>query len=83
MTTTCEDELKEPPAQGPSKRPTKEQARQGQNIRGMLAVMFVSIALVVVGFLVVVMSSRQDAPVSSPTPAEQAEGAPGPAPSNR
>jgi hypothetical protein len=49
MPTTREDELK-PIAKGPSRRPTTEQGRQGQNVRGMLTVLFVSIALAVVGF---------------------------------
>ncbi len=49
MTTTREDELK-PIAKGPSRRPTTEQGRQGQNIRGMLTVLFVSIALAIIGF---------------------------------
>lgn len=68
MTTTRDDELREPPAQGPSKRPSKEQARQGQNIRGILTVMLVSIGLVVSGFVVVVAFSREPA-TTPPAPA--------------
>jgi hypothetical protein len=52
MPTTREDELK-PIAKGPSRRPSTEQGRQGQNIRGMLTVLFVSIALAIVGFVAI------------------------------
>lgn len=70
MTTNREDELREPPAQGPSKRPTKEQARQGQNIRGILTVMLVSIGLVIVGFVAVAALTPK--PESSAPPAPEA-----------
>lgn len=52
MPTTREDELK-PIAKGPSRRPTTEQGRQGQNIRGMITVLVVSIALAIVGFVAI------------------------------
>jgi hypothetical protein len=52
MPTTREDELK-PIAKGPSRRPTTEQGRQGQNVRGMTTVLVVSIALVIVGFVTI------------------------------
>lgn len=52
MPTTREDELK-PIAKGASRRPTSEQGRQGQNIRGMITVLVVSIALAIVGFVAI------------------------------
>ena len=75
MTTTREDELK-PIAQGPSRRPTTEQGRQGQNIRGMLTVLFVSIALAIAWFRVIYVlnppphtpaaTSARPSPITSP-----------------
>jgi hypothetical protein len=38
------------PPTGPSRRPTAEKARQGQNIRGMLAVLIVGTLLVILAF---------------------------------
>jgi len=61
MNTTRDDELK-PIAKGPSRRPTKEQGRQGQNIRGMLTVLFVSLALAAVGFVAVFALDGSDEP---------------------
>lgn len=56
---------------GPSKRPTPEQGRQGQNIKGMTTVLVVSVALVIVGFIVVLVfsspgTSTTDAPAGDP-----------------
>lgn len=51
------DRLNQPP-HGPSKRPTPEQGRQGQNVRGMTTVLVVSVALVIVGFIVVFVLSN-------------------------
>jgi hypothetical protein len=69
MPTTREDELK-PLARGPSRRPTTEQGRQGQNIRGMLRVLFGSIALVVVGFAAIyVFNQPPQTPAAASTPA--------------
>ena len=69
MPTAREDELK-PLARGPSRRPTTEQGRQGQNIRGMLRVLFGSIALVVVGFAAIyVFNQPPQTPAAASTPA--------------
>jgi hypothetical protein len=69
MPTTREDELK-PIARGPSRRPTTEQGRQGQNIRGMLTVLLVSIALAVVGFAAIyVFNQPAQTPAGASTPA--------------
>lgn len=69
VSTTREDELREPVAQGPSQRPDKEQGRQGQNIRGMVTVLFVSIALAAVGFAVVFyLSPREEAAEAAAPP---------------
>ena len=69
MPTTREDEFK-PLARGPSRRLTTEQGRQGQNIRGMLRVLFGSIALVVVGFAAIyVFNQPPQTPAAASTPA--------------
>lgn len=68
MPTTREDELK-PIAKGPSRSPTTEQGRQGQNIRGMLTVLLVSIALVVAGFgAVYVFNQPPQTPAATSVP---------------
>lgn len=69
MPTTREEELK-PIAKGPSRRPTTEQGRQGQNIRGMLTVLFVSIALAAVGFAAIyVFNQPPQTPAAASAPA--------------
>ena len=65
------DSLKKVP-RGPSKHPTPEQGRQGQNIKGMTTVLAVSVALVVLGFVVVFVLSK---PETATTDAS-ADGAP-------
>lgn len=69
MPTTREDELK-PLAKGPSRRPTTEQGRQGQNISGMLRVLFGSIALGAVGCAALYVFNRPtQTPTAASTPA--------------
>jgi len=68
MPTTRDDERK-PIAKGPSRRPTSEQGRQGQNIRGMLTVLFVSIALAIGGFVAIyVFNQPPPAPAATSAP---------------
>jgi hypothetical protein len=69
MPTTHEDELK-PLAKGPSRRPTNERGRQGQNISGMLRVLFGSIALAAVGCAAIyVFNQPPQTPAAASTPA--------------
>jgi predicted lipid-binding transport protein (Tim44 family) len=49
------------PPTGPSLRPTGEKARQGQNIRGMVAVLIVGVLLVVLAFGVM-LTMRSEPP---------------------
>lgn len=57
---------------GPSQRPTPEQGRQGQNIKGMVTVLVVSLAAVVIGFVLVLTltpapdAKQNEASVSQP-----------------
>jgi hypothetical protein len=52
------------------RRRTTEQGRQGQNIRGMLPVLFGLIALAVVGFAAIyVLNQRPQTPAAASTPA--------------
>jgi hypothetical protein len=52
------------PPTGPSRRPTAETARQGQNIRGMLAVLIVGTLLVMLAFGVMLATRSQPASVT-------------------
>lgn len=61
---------KQPP-RGPSQRPTAEQGRQGQNVRGMTTVLAVSVIAVIIGFVVVFV-------LSSPGPSTTEDGPDGP-----